>query len=374
MKKLSLLLLLFLAVGSSGFSQGTQPKNIIQTDINVPIVIDQFYHCDYKDPGAEDYGKEYLNVSGDISLDLRNASMNVAGDRFSGTWTNPNYPFETIAFNGEVSADRMVLERLYLEKSMHLQDGDYYEEKKSAAVLFENVPMFNGVCKFDKSKSRLKVLQYSFSRDRRSRKYTQSDRWVYKEINMDRIEDHPDLAFIRLQIKLFMDGPASYIIDVEKIRGEQADWEPPISEVVGKEKEATPNSTAIYWDFEGLDEQTDYYAGELASIVGIEIGFHDESWNVYDREFLSLILQEHQLNASPLVDPDMQVESDIGKEELAIFVTGDMSRKMIRFDLVSKKASYRVTVYNVDPENYLNVEEAMWKRIILLLETSFFNN
>lgn len=372
MKEMFLILIIILNMCGHIFSQDTEARNMIYTNINVPIVIDQFFHCNYRDPAVNDYSKEYINVSEDISFDLRNASMNVAGDRFSGTWSNPNYPFETIAFSGEVSPDRMELKRLYLEKSMHLQDKDYYEEKKSAAVLFEDVPMFNGVCKFDKSKSALSVMHYSHSRITRGRKYTNSDQWVFKGTKMDRIEDNPSLAYIRLQIKLFMDGPASYIIDVEKIRGEQEDWEPPISAIVGKEKKATPNSVSIYKDFEGMDEQSEYYTGALADMLGEEI-LENPLWYVYEREHLSEILQEQLLSVSPLVDPNQKVQSDILKEEVVILATGNMTHKMIRFKLESKKAAYRVTAYNVDNENYLNVEKAMCNRIILLLKTSFFN-
>lgn len=355
------------------YSQNDQTKNFVYINVDVPVFVDENTFTKNKHPNVEDESKANSNMNWNVNISLKNVDINVAGNSFSGFYTSKYYPYEKIVFQGRVSADRMMLEYLSLQRNYNVGD-QYSSEKLSARMVFEQVPMFNGVCKYEKGRSTVVVHDYTYEKQEHSRYYDRKVTRKFVALNEEKIPDDPRLAYWKIKINIYMDGPQSYMIYEEETAGPEEDWQPPIAAIVGDEKPFTPNYTASYVDMESMDERSGYYADTFRDRLEEEIMFAHDGWGVADREYLNEIIGELLLNQSSMIDESQRVNSDITKEEVSIFIEADCAHKTLIANIKGRKAAYRVSAYNFDEENYEYVEEALCKRVVSVLERIYFED
>lgn len=329
-------------------------QNTFSIKLNVPVIIDEEIKTEYIPEKMQDKLQEFNDKKSYLTIRVNNSVLQHAYNGFWGTYQNQYFPFETITIKGQISEDHMNLKYIDIQKELRTKT-DYRREEEFIKLKLENVPLFNGICFFNKSISTVKLIEYEFKITEISKDYYERTHLKrFKSIDYDVIPDNPKLARGKFTIDLKIDGaPESFIVETEKIRGQDISWEPPISEIVGKQKAFTPNAIALYFDEREFEERNNKNFIEFFEdlLFSEEIIYAEPELIVCERRLLKYILQELALNQTELVDHNMQVNSDITKEQFAIFVSGDVSKKSIKLQLYSKMGAARISAFNLSEEN-----------------------
>ncbi|MBN1199707.1 MAG: hypothetical protein JXA23_10175 [Bacteroidales bacterium] len=149
-----------------------------------------------------------------------------------------------------------------------------------------------------------------------------------------------------------MDGPPSYLILVNDIRGEDSTWEPPVSDLIGMGKAFEPNSVGIYMNDDGMDEKTVILTNGIALQISLEL-LKKPGLKILERGKLSAIIQEIKLGETGLVSEETGISSaKLMKEEFALFMKAGMDtiskESRIECEIFCKKGAKKIGIVNID--------------------------
>jgi hypothetical protein len=160
--KLSFVIII-LHIASLCQAQNNSTQNTFSLKLNVPVIIDEKIKTEYIPERMQDELQEYHDKKSYFTVEANNVSLNYANNLFWGTYESQYFPFEKITIYGRFSDDQMTLENM--KAVMQWQTNDKYrKESEIAEIRFENVPMYNGVCFFDKTKSKIELIKYDYSK------------------------------------------------------------------------------------------------------------------------------------------------------------------------------------------------------------------
>lgn len=338
-------ILVFLFINPSINAQNTQSQNTFSLRLNVPVIMDEIIRKNYIPERMQDVNQEYPDKKTSISIDARTTPLNYASNRFRGTYKNEFFPYNTVSISGSVSPDHMTLEKMTVISNWEVED-EYRKESEDFEMYFENVPMYSGNCFFDKSVSKAVLKKYRYSKTEISKDYyTAINTRAAKAINFEQIPSNPKLATGKFRIQLKMDGPPSYVIDTENVRGPDPDWQPPLFTGSGTQTAFEPGSVGIYencppWIAPGSVNTVTWYFLKLPE------------YKVFERAKIGKLRQEQQLSASGLVKEDAEVKNRLMKEEVALVVNYITENKRLECSVASVAGQKKVQAFNVSEDNY----------------------
>ena len=191
LKIISILIILLFSI--SGKTQNSD-QNTFSIKLNIPVFIDEMLKTEYVRPNMQDNLETYSNKETSFSLVQNYCQLNYSDNQFWGTHTNENFPYEKITIRGRVSNDRMILYYIYVSMEWHVND-ESRKESEVVELYLEDVPMFDGYCFFDKSKSKIKLQRYEYSKTETHRGFsTTTHKKSGIAINLDDIPAKPMLA------------------------------------------------------------------------------------------------------------------------------------------------------------------------------------
>lgn len=328
-------------------SQINKNQNNFSLKLNIPVIIDEEIKTIYVPEKMQDKFQEFHDKKTSISFGANNSKLEYAGNQFRGTWENNYFPHDKITIRGTVSEDHMLLESMTVDYQMNTEDN-YRKESEIISLHFENVPMYNGNCLFDKAISKVELNDYRYSTTEISRDYyTRTHTKTVKAIDYDEIPREPKLASWKFRIQLKMDGPPSYKIDVENVRGADPNWVPPLFDISDSETSMKPRSIGIYenppsWILAGSVNTITHYFLRISG------------YKVFERKGKSAqkIQGEQKLSESGLVREETKIKNLLLKEEIALITNYKAENKILECTVASASGEKRVEAFPVDEENY----------------------
>jgi len=344
--KLFLTLISFFIVFCSQ-SQNSTTQNTFSLKLNVPVIIDEEIKTMYVPERMQDKSQEFRDKKTSIGFGANHCKLEYAGNRFRGTWENNYFPHNKFIIRGTVSEDHMLLESMTVDYQMNTEDK-YRKESEIISLRFENVPMYNGNCLFDKTISKVELKNYHYSTTEISRDYyTRTHSKTVKAIDYDEIPREPKLASWKFRIQLKMDGPPSYKIDVQNIRGSDPNWVPPFFAESDTKISAKPHSIGIY-----ENPPSWILAGSVNTITHYFLGI--PGYKVFERNGKSArkVQEEYILSESGLVREEAKTGNLLLKEEIALIIKYKPENKILECRVASAVGEKRVEAFPVDEENY----------------------
>ncbi len=354
MKISTICLILIINFTQALICQNTPTENTIMVKIVIPVIIEKIEETDYTDQMTDLYSLSETTMA--IGIRIPQCKIEVGGNYFKGSYTNEHFPFQEIKFRGHVSKDRKMLQNVKFTMSYSNGDDSFLESETSEFTIFNlpishsSLPVADGFCNFDKDISSVKVYKYNYSKTSSSRHYNKSLTKTFIRVNTENLPDLEDP--FRFRIKLNIDGPPSYMLNVEDLPQDDPDYSLFLSERQSGEIQIEPNSVAIYKNDEGLDEAsidktkttTHWLFVDFANTKGIK---------VLERAKMDKMLQEAELGESGLVTEESKVRSNrLMIEEVALLVRTDLLNNYIEYKILSKEKATMITVLNVNENNF----------------------
>ncbi|MGC9355032.1 MAG: hypothetical protein ACP5D9_14395 [Mariniphaga sp.] len=337
-------------------AQTNPSENTISLKLNIPVIIDEILKTEYVREKMQDNYQEFIDKKTSINFGANYCKLEYADNRFRGTWENEYFPYDKIAVRGTVSEDHMLLESMGVEYQMNFEE-DNRKESEIIFLGFENVPMYEGICRFDKAISKVELRDYHYSKTEiRQNFYVRTHKKTVKTIDYDEIPREPELASAKFRIHLRINGPPSYRIFVKDIRGLNPDWIPPLFSDSDKNVSTKPRSIAIYensplWIPNGSTNTITHYFRTLNSYL-----------KVLERVEIEKLKQEHNLSASGLVSQSSLINNQLMKEEIALIIDYLPENKILRCTVASKIGEKRIDTLPITENNYgLALPSVCWE-------------
>ncbi|MEN8249752.1 MAG: hypothetical protein ABFS32_12530 [Bacteroidota bacterium] len=358
MKILTICLLLIINFTQALIGQNTDTENTISANITIPVIIEKIDETDYTDPNSTDL--KYIESETTMGISIKiprfpKCKIEVGGNYFKGSYTNEGWKGEKISFKGMVSEDRMMLLEVNFEMSYNKSDDSFLESETSKITLYNlpishsSLPVADGICKFDKDISSVKVYDYKYTKTSSSRHYNKSLTKTFKRVNTELLPGLEDV--FRFKIQLFMDGPPSYMLYVEDLPQDDLDYSLFLTERQNGEIQVEPNSVAIYKNDEGLNEASIEETKNHALFLVIDFA-NTPGLKVLERAEMAEMIKEAELSESELVTEEGKVRSGrLMIEEVALLVKTDLLNNYIEYKILSKEKATKITALNVNENN-----------------------
>ncbi len=345
-----LFFLYLMALNPLCWAQNKKNSSEIYTRITIPIFVDFVEKTDWTNPKYEDTEKTWADNSFEVYVDLKYVPLDAGHNRFAGKYIEDLMPFATYSISGIVSEDRKMLKQLVVKKNAEYSKGGYELTEKWTVAIFD-MPLINGIGQLSKEKTKVRIDGYENRTVSRSDSRIEYKDYIFKSINNDKIQPPPYGG--NFNIRLNIDGPPSYTIRVEDVRGPDPSWEPPAALVNPGNftHDIEPNSISFYANYDGLDEEskmwTKYYYWNsmfrLFDVAGLK---------VLERGELKKILREIDLSQSGLVCEETKVNSGrLMKEQVAVITKMDLQQHTFECDIQSRKGEKKIIVMNITLQN-----------------------
>lgn len=342
---------LFIFLIPVSWAQNKDKPSEIYTNIIIPAFVDFIEKTDWTNPKMTDTEKKWTDNALDIYIDLKYVPLDAGRNDFTGSFTEDLMPFATYMISGNVSDDRKMLRQLVVKKNAEYSNGGYeFTEKWS--ILISDMPLINGIGQFSKEKTKVQINGYEYKTvDDLGNRVEYKDK-IFKSVNNDKLLPPPFGS--NFHIRINVDGPPSYIIKIEDVRGPDSQWIPPAA-VANPDyfvEDIEPNSLSCYMDIEGLDETSDFWTAYFIENYILARLIHIPGLKVLEKSNLNHIYTEIDLSQSGLVKEETSVKKGkLFKEQVAIIVRVDIPGGVATINIQSRTGEKRVIISNLTLQN-----------------------
>jgi len=344
---LLILLLFLLFINPPCRAQFKDRPSEIKTKITVPIFTDRTEKIHQTNPKFKDIENTYVDKRIDIYIDLPDVPLDAGSIRFDGKYTADLMPFGTYSISGTINNDRSMVQTLIITKNVEYNKDGYQETEKWKATI-KDLPLNGGIGRFTKGKTSVSIDEYEFKSVSNTGRSVDYNEYTFKSMDKEKTFDAWNFS-----VYLNIDGPTSYSIMVEDVRGPDPAWQPPAA-LVNPDKFTTniePNSISFYANYEGLDEESKmwtkyFYQSSMFRLLNVP------GLKVLERGELKHILREVDLSQSGLVKEESKVNSGgMMKEQVAVITKMDLQKNTLECDIQSRKGEKKIIVLKITMQN-----------------------
>jgi hypothetical protein len=348
------------------WAQNRDKPSEIYTSITIPAFVDFIEKIEWTNPKITDTENKWSDNAIDIYIDLKYVPLDAGRSDFTGSFTENLMPFATYMISGNVSADRKMLRQLVVKKNAEYSKGGY-EFTEKWKVTISDMPLINGTGQFNKEKTKVQIDGYEYKTvDNLGNRVEYKDK-IFKSVNNDKLLPPPFGS--NFHIRINVDGPPSFTIKIEDVRGPDTTWNPPaaVANPGYFVDDTEPNSLRCYKDNEGLDETSDFWTANFveAHILGNLIRL--PGLKILEKSNLKRIYDEIDLSQSGLVKEETSIKKGkLFKEEVAIIARVNIPGGVAFINIQSRTGEKKVVISNLTLQNKDYAFEAARKEVIRL--------
>ncbi len=388
MKTKLLLGIFFFLFLTKSTCQETLDFNRISGTIKVPIIVEETISNDDFKYDQFDKTDIYTDKKYEINTSLHDIPVTFypSGNGFSGTLISKDeyYKFiSSIHVEGYIDP-KTNLGLIKITESLTKND-EYNELNFKTEYRYDYLKVSKGITDNKKGTgfifllsktSRATVSKYINFEKTQTNRSASIHKLEFLKLDEEKLTECRNSSFPCFNFTVYWDGKTiddllTESTKITQVRGEDLSWEPPSISYLRENIETEPNSIAIYYDYEGLDETSRTLTKGMSALIIADLS-KVPGLKILERAKIKEIIQEINLSDSGLVKEESKVTNKLMKEEVAVIFKIDFTNKILNCSIQSKKKEIAIKYTNFEPRDIYKLQKYL-SQLILKEENEQFN-